>query len=120
MRPLALFPIVLMLAAVPCRSQQSAHWLADLGDSSRGEAAEIALLALGERAAPLLIRVLEETGDDARVRLARQGAALRVLALLGPDAAAVGGDLGGVMVDKDLLPQWVDARASLEPWAHAD
>ena len=119
MRPRPTFLLVLLLA-VTCPGQDSARWLADLGDSARGEAAEIALVAMGERAAPLLLGVLQETGDDARVRRARQAAALRVLALLGPDAAAVGADLGDVTVDKDLLPQWVNARAALEPWAQAD
>src|SRR5262245_55602700 len=119
MRLLALLPMVLLLAVAPCRSQDPARWIADLGDAERGEAAEIALVAIGERAAPVLIDVLKQPNDDARVRRARQGAALRVLALLGPDAAAVGGELAAIVPDQDLTIEWLDARAALEPWAGA-
>src|SRR5262245_12325953 len=119
MRPLALLPLLLLFAVIPCRGQDPAEWIADLGDA-RGEEAEIGLVALGERAAPLLIEVLRETGRTAGVRRARQAAALRVLALLGPDAAAVGADLADVAIDEDLLSQWVQTSAALEPWAHSD
>src|SRR5262245_28821870 len=119
MRPLALLPLVLLLAATPCRGQDPARWVADLGDSARGEEAEIALVGIGERAAPLLIEVLKETNGDARVHRARQGAALRVLALLGPDAASVAADLANVSVEENLMPQWVQTHAALQPWAHS-
>src|SRR5262245_11677884 len=119
MRPLARLLFAALLTAAPGRGQDAARWVADLGDAARGEGAEIALVGIGERAAPLMIDVLREANDDAAARRQRQLAALRVLALLGPDAAAVGSDLAGFAPDRDLVREWWDARAALEPWAGA-
>jgi len=108
-----------LVLAAAVHSQGPARCLADLGDPARGEAAEIALLAMGERAAPLLIDVLRETNADAAARRARESAALRVLGLLGREAAALGDDLAAVTVEGELWGAWMDARAALEPWARA-
>lgn len=92
-------------------------WLQQLGDPATGEAAEVALLALGERAAPLLLDVLHETDSDGPRTVERHRAALRVLDLLGPAAAAVGGDLSRLEIGGVILHELVRARSSLEPWA---
>jgi hypothetical protein len=117
MCPRSLFPIVLLMALAPCRGQDPARWLADLGDPARGEAAEIALIGMGARAAPRLIDVLQEQNDDTSARRARQCAALRVLALLGPEAAQAGATLAKMAVDKELMPHWWHTLATLQPWA---
>ena len=98
-----------------------------LGDPTAGEAAERALLALGPGAVPALEQVVEAWDLSTQREKERILAMLRVVDLLGPDAADLNPALGRLVIDGNgravqaigdspVLPMLLQAVASVTPY----
>jgi len=99
-------------------AQETTRWLADLGDAERGEAAELALVRLGSRAAEPLGRLLGECAGRSPPDLARLLAALRVIDLLGRDAAEIAPAISDLFKDtrSTAIVELIWAAGSLAPY----
>lgn len=112
-------PIFALTMATGLRAQQPARWIEELGDPERSEAAECALVALGEAANKPLAQLFEDwdtTGTRAKDRLR---AALRVVDLLGATAAPQAEILSsrGQSSQPGLHLELIGAISSLAPYA---
>jgi hypothetical protein len=104
------------VSAAALAAQDHARWLADLGDPVRGEAAEIALVRMGERAAVSLVELVATLDEGQEARLL---AVLRVLSLLGPDGAAAAPALADLGRDARTIVLVVETLGGLAPLATA-
>jgi hypothetical protein len=109
---------VLLVLVTSTTGQTPKAEIERLGDPQHGEAAELALVALGVAAVPGLASYLADADATAEDGIARLQAALRVVSLLGPIAAPLAPELRELAKDRDcrvhLEIAW--ARGSLEPW----
>lgn len=100
-------------------AQDPAALLRDLGDPQRGEAAEIALVQLGAGAVKPLAAWLQEFDRGQPDAEAKLRAVLRVIEVLGPDAAELQSDLD-VLAAEPATPALVEVvwtRGSLSPYS---
>ncbi|MGK0302802.1 MAG: hypothetical protein ACI89X_003688 [Planctomycetota bacterium] len=103
----------------PLPAQEYLRWLQDLGDEQKSEAAERALVAMGPKAIrPLGEQIYKWDTSNKRER-ARCIALLRVVSLLGEDAASLSSNLKqcGLEESCPLVPEIADTLATLEPYA---
>lgn len=112
---MALLSPVAAQAQVP--AQELARWLADLGHAKLSEAAERKLIAIGDKAVKPLRSQLKTWSVSTPADIARCSAILRVISLIGQDAAPLAADVKKCGMDDagQLLPQILDTLASLEP-----
>jgi hypothetical protein len=110
---------VLLAAFAGAAVGQTAAELVKLGDPAQGEAAEIALVARGAGAVPLLAKYFAEVDTGDPHELDRLRAALRVVDLLGPLAEPLAPTLADMAKARSLqvLVELAWARGSIEPWA---
>ncbi|HEX5053087.1 MAG TPA: HEAT repeat domain-containing protein, partial [Planctomycetota bacterium] len=103
-------------------AQESARFVADLGDPERSEAAERALLQLGPKAVPALQDQLDGWDTSTPHDVDRMRAVLRVIDLLGETALPLGPTLSalGKRDRGPLLDEVCDVRASLVPYAREE
>ena len=87
-----------LLAMAPATGQEAKRWLQDIESShaSIRESAERKLVAMGPKAVPFLEDALEEWDDSKGMGRERCLALLRVIQLIGADAAALAGRLQAI------------------------
>ncbi len=109
-----------LLSPLPC--QEYVRWLQDLGDEQKSEAAERALVAMGPKAIRPLGEQLDKWDTSSKRERARCIALLRVIALLGEDAALLASYIKQCGMEKScpLVPEVADTLATLEPYAGDD
>jgi hypothetical protein len=106
--------------ATSATAQEATRWLRDVGaaDLRVSEAAERKLVAMGAKAVPFVERAMDEWDDQKGEGYNRCAALLRVIRLLGPDAAGLSSRLRQVGADSgNLGPEIYHVLAGLEPFA---
>ena len=106
-----------LLSPLPC--QKYANWLPDLGDEAKTESAERALVAMGAKAILPLGQLIDEWDTSTPRERARCLAILRVVSLLGEEAASLAVNLKqcGIREPGAMVAEIADTLATLEPYA---
>ncbi|MEO6595919.1 MAG: hypothetical protein ABIP94_14295, partial [Planctomycetota bacterium] len=95
------------------------RYLGDLGDPERGEAAERSLLARPAEVVPVLQEQIDAWNTSTPREVERMRALLRVIDLLGDEAASLAPALAKIAADRPgpLVCELCSVRASLAPYA---